>query len=42
MFIGHLSVIRGKEPEAGELRKRFSASDATEEQIRKLAESFVQ
>jgi carbonyl reductase 1 len=39
---GHLSMIRGKEPEATELRKRFSAPDATEEEIRKLAESFIQ
>lgn len=39
---GHLSMISGKEPEATELRKKFSSPDATEEQIRELAESFIQ
>ena len=39
---GHLSMINGKEPEATELRKRFSAPDVTEEQICELVKEFVQ
>jgi len=39
---GHLSRINGKEPEATELKKKLSAPDATEEQIKDLARSFIQ
>jgi len=39
---GHLLKINGAEPAASELRKRFSDPDATEDQIRELANTFIQ
>jgi len=38
---GQLSRIRGQEPQAEELRKKFSAPDATVDQIKELANQFV-
>lgn len=38
---GHLLKINGQEPAAGELRRKFSADDATEEQIIDLANNFI-
>jgi carbonyl reductase 1 len=38
---GHLQKINGAEPGRSELQKRFSAADATQEQIVQLANEFV-
>jgi len=39
--LGHLSKINGAEPARSALQKRFSAPDATQEQIVELANEFV-